>query len=83
MLTLTVAEIRDLARFAGLSIDETFGPSDDELETLITVGLCPAEGMRNDGEPSDPESVSHYKHMAYYTDYPDEGGIGLGDEIAA
>lgn len=83
MLTLTVAEIRDLARFAGLMIDDTTKPTDDELETQITVAACPAEGIRNEGEPTDLDSVSHYRHMAYCTEYPEEGCTGLGDEIAA
>lgn len=82
MLILSVAEIRDLARFAGLMIDDTTKPTDDELETQITVAPCPAEGIRNEGEPSDPDSVSHYKHLAYCTEYPEEGCVGLGDEIA-
>lgn len=83
MLTMTVAEIRDLARFAGLMIDDTTVPTDDDLETEITVTACPAEGVKNEGEPSDPDSVSRYKHVAYFTEYPEEGCMGLGDEIAA
>ena len=83
MLTLTVAEIRDLARFAGLMIDDTTAPSDEELETEITVKACPPEGVFNTGEPSDSESVSHFKHIAYLEEYPEEGCTGLGDEIAA
>ena len=83
MLTMTVAEIRDLARFAGLMIDDTTTPDDDELEAEITVKGCPAEGVHNRGEPTDADSVSHYKLIAYFTEYPEEGCIGLGDEIAA
>ena len=83
MLILSVAEIRDLALFAGLMIDDTTKPTGDELETQITVASCPAEGICNDGEPSDSDSVSHYKHVAYCTEYPEEGYTGLGDEIAA
>ena len=82
MLILSVAEIRDLARFAGLMIDDTTAPSKDELETEVTVMACPPEGVRNEGEESDPDSVSHYKHIAYCTEYPGEGCAGLGDEIA-
>ncbi len=83
MLTLTVAEIRDLAAFAGLKIDTTVPAADDERETQITVAPCPAVGIRNEGEPSAPDAVSHYRHVAYCTEYPEEGCMGLGDEIAA
>lgn len=83
MLSLTVAEIRDLAKFAGLTIDHTTPPDDDELETEITIAECPPAGILNDGEPSDPDSVSHYRFLAYCTNYPGEGCVGLGNEIAA
>ena len=43
---------------------------------------CPPEGVKNEGEESDPDSVSHYKHIAYVTEYPEEGCCGLGDERA-
>lgn len=80
MLTLTVKEIVDLANFAGLSVT---APTDaDELETEISVMACPPEGVKNEGEESDPDSVSHYKHIAYVTEYPEEGCCGLGDERA-
>lgn len=83
MLTMTVAEIRDLARFAGLMIDDTTKPDDDDLETEITVKKCPSDGVRNEGEPSDPDSVSHYRFIAYFDEYPEEGCTGLGAELAA
>lgn len=83
MLTLTVAEIRDLARFAGLMIDDTTTPADDELDAEFTIVACPPEGVRNEGEESGPDSVSHYRYGAYSTEYPEEGCIGLGPELPA
>ena len=82
MLTMTAAEIRDLARFAGFMVDDSTTPESD-LETEITVMPCPPEGVRNDGEPSDSDSVSHYRFIALCAEYPEEGCIGLGNEIAA
>lgn len=80
-ITITLQQIIDLAEFAGVSIS-----ADDydggQLEVEYTVADCPPEGIKNDGEPSDPDSVSHYELIAYVTDYPDEGCIGLGPEIA-
>lgn len=81
MLNLTVAEIRDLAAFAGLKIDTAIPAADDEQETEITVAACPPEGVKNEAEPSDPDSVSHYRFIAYCTEYPEEGCMGLGNEL--
>ena len=53
-ITLTVEQIRDLARFAGLSLSEICTPDDDELEKadqyapLLYVTPEPAENV--DGE---------------------------------
>jgi hypothetical protein len=70
-LTLTGKEIKDLAEFAGLAI----APSDytDVLETEIIVATCPTSGALGDG--------THYKHVAYLSEYPEEGAYPLGDEI--
>lgn len=82
IITLTMREIIDLVQFTGLAKIDCEGIGEDELETLFTVAPCPAEGVRNDGEPSDPNTLSHYKHIAFCTDYPEEGCVGLGDELA-
>jgi len=81
MLTLTVAEIRDLARFAGLMIDDATTPTDDELDAEFTIAAYPPEGARNEGEETDPDSVSHYRYVVYSTEYPEEGCIGIGLEL--
>lgn len=80
MIKLTVAEIKTLAEFAGLVVD-AYGMDESDMEAEITVCDCPPEGIKNEGEPSDPDSVSHYSRIAYVTEYPEEGCIGLGPEV--
>ncbi|BBN90571.1 MULTISPECIES: hypothetical protein [Rhodocyclales] len=76
MLTLTVAEIKDLAECAGLVLKEDCLPDEDELETEITIIPCPESGvLDDDGKPT------HYAHIAYFAEYPDEGSYPLGNEI--
>lgn len=75
-LILTVAEIRDLAEFAGVMQHGVPLPLDaDELETEIVIGDCPKQGIDNDGE------VEHYRHMAWYYEYPEEGVFPLGEKV--
>lgn len=76
MLTLTGKEIKDLAEAVGLVI----APHDytDELETEMTIIDCPSNGVLDDGG-----KATHYKYVAYLTEYPEEGSFPLGDEIAA
>lgn len=78
-LSLNGKQIKDLALFAGFSVNE-----DDEsmLDADYVVCECPPEGVRNDGEPEDPDSVSHYALIAYCEDCPEEGCVGLGPELA-
>ncbi len=76
MLTLTVAEIKDLAECAGLVLKEDCLPDADELETEITIIPCPESGvLDDDGRPT------HFAHVAYFAEYPDEGSYPLGNEI--
>ena len=73
MLTLTVAEIKDLAEAAGLALDKTVTYDDDQLETEYDIVACPPDGIcDDDGKPT------HYRHVAYVAEYPDEGGFPLG-----
>lgn len=74
MLTLTVAEIKDLAECAGLVLK--FEPRSDDLETEITIIDCPKDGLLDDDN-----KPAHYAHIAYFSDYPDEGSYPLGDEL--
>jgi hypothetical protein len=79
-LTLTVDEIADLARFAGLVLDETrcTGPA-EEGEIEISVGPCPEGGLYEEagGERK------HYRVIAWFDEYPEEGSEGLGPEISS
>ena len=78
--TLSAAEVTDLAEFVGLQVT---CPEDIEPSTEVDVYLCPPEGVRNEGEPGDPCTVSHYRFIAVMPEYPEEGCVGLGDEIEA
>lgn len=69
-VTLTIDQIKDLAEMAGLKVDSEI--TDDDRETEITVTLCPEKGVDDDG------TIKHYKHVAYHTDYPEEGVCPLG-----
>lgn len=78
-MVLTVREIYDLACFAGFTINHSkmFMPSEDEMETEITAVDCPASGVLDE----DGVSRRYYTKIAYYTEYPEEGVVGLGEEI--
>ncbi len=74
MLTLTGKEIKDLAEAVGLVIQPlNYG---DELETEMTIIKCPATGVQDDDG-----KVTHYEHVAYLSEYPEEGTFPLGDEL--
>ena len=78
MLTLTVAEIYDLACAAGFTINhgQMFMPDADEMETEITIIDCPTGGVLDDDN-----KPTHYAHVAYLSDYPEEGTFPLGPEL--
>ena len=77
MITLTVAEIIDLAICAGIGLATDVTYDSDELETEIVVMECPKQGvLDDDGKPT------HYTHIAYFDEYPEEGSFPLGDELA-
>lgn len=74
-VTLTGKEIRELAEFAGLQVVEHNYV--DEYETEITVETPSGFLLNDDGVEE------HYSLIAYLTEYPEEGAIGLGDAISA
>lgn len=77
MITLTVREINDLAEFAGLVLDgNRLGPSVDEMEAEISITTEPTECKDDDGK------VERYAHVAYFSEYPDEGCMPLGEPLA-
>ena len=76
MLTLTIKEIADLAECAGLMFAPNGGPDEDDKDTEISIMDCPKEGVKDDdGKPT------HYAHIAYFSEYPEEGCYPLGDEV--
>jgi hypothetical protein len=74
-VTLTGKEIRELAEFAGLEIVEHNYV--DEYETEITVETPSGFLLNDDGVEE------HYRLIAYFTEEPEEGAIGLGDVLPA
>ena len=75
-LTLTGLEIRDLAEAVGLVVED-YGYS-SEFTTEMTIADCPPRGIEDDDG-----KVTHYRYITYVSDHPEEGGIGLGEEVAA
>lgn len=73
-LTLTVDEIRDLAKFAGFCLKDNREPDEDEIE--ITIEDCPPIGVKDDDG-----SIIHTKHIAFYEDVRDDGCMPLGKQI--
>jgi hypothetical protein len=74
---LTIAEIKDLAQFAGLVLTDKCKADTSEDESEIAVEDCPDGGLIN----TDAARVRRYAHVAYFADYPDEGASGLGPEL--
>lgn len=76
-MILTRKEIIDLAEFVGLEIGESYKEDNDNNEdTEISIDICPKEGLIDDDG-----DTTHYKHIAYFAEYPEEGCIGLGYKI--
>jgi len=77
--TLTVEEIRDLAQFCGMVVQEpTASEKEDERETKIVVAPWPERGVK------DEEGIAvlpPHKHIAYFAEYPEEGCMSLGSAI--
>jgi hypothetical protein len=76
-ITLTVAEIKDLAECAGFTIEPASVPTDPEtLGTEITVIDCPKEGVKEDDN-----RLVRYAHVAYFDECPGEGCHPLGEAV--
>lgn len=75
-LTLTMEEIRDLAQFCGMVVqDPTASEKEEERETEITIAAWPKKGVWGDDQKC---QVPHHKHIAYFDEYPEEGVLPLG-----
>lgn len=79
MITLTVKEIEDLAKFAGLSIQDNTNPEEDEYEADITIADWPDNGVLDDSN----KEMRPHRFIAYLTDYPAEGCFPLGSPTEA
>lgn len=73
-VTLTGKEIREIAELAGLQFVEH--DYTDEYETAITIDTPSGFLLNDDGVEE------HYRLIAYFTEYPEEGAIGLGDVLS-
>ena len=75
-LTLTLEEIRDLAQFCGMVVQEpTESEKADERETEITIAAWPKKGVWDDEQKC---QVPPHKHIAYFDEYHEEGVLPLG-----
>jgi len=77
MITLTVAEIMDLAVFAGLTLNSRFNPTGDDLETEIDIQAAHPDGALDE----DTGKRTKTRFVAVMTDYPEEGCMPLGPEL--
>lgn len=78
-MTLTVAEIVDLAQFAGLVLNSNFTPTDEDLETEIELRECPAQGAWDEEEQRGIKT----RFVAVMAECPEEGCMPLGPELKA
>ena len=73
-ITLTAQEIRHLAQFCGMVLQEpTASEADDERETEIVIAPWPTKGVKGDDGMLTP-----HKHIAYLAEYSEEGCVPLG-----
>lgn len=72
-LNLTGRDIRELANLAGYVISANDYTDEDASE--ITLKETDVFLQADDG------SHEYYPLIAYFTDYPDEGAIGIGELI--
>jgi hypothetical protein len=74
-LNLTSREIYDLATIAGFRMEPLSEMDTDDLETEFTVQNCPKLGLLDD----ETGQLETYQHIAYLSEYPEEGAFGLGE----
>ena len=76
-MILTISEIKTLAKFAGLVLTGATLADYEEDEVEIAVTDCPESGLID----TDAAAIRRYAHIAYFYEYPEEGSVGLGDEL--
>lgn len=77
IIKLTGKQILELAQFAGLSLDKELLEEDGQIEYEIWSDSAGIPIKEEDG------TVKKYACMVFISEYPDEGGLALGDEISA
>lgn len=75
-ITLTGAQIAELAQFAGIPIDKT-DLDEDITDSEYTIEAGPV-GVKNDDD-----TETFFSHFVYCNECAEEGGIGLGDPVEA
>jgi len=79
-LTLTIEEIRDLAQFCGMVIQQpTASEKEDERDTEIVIAAWPKKGVFDEDQKC---QVTPHKHIAYFEEYHEEGVLPLGSPNA-
>lgn len=77
IMKLTAEEIRHLANFCGMVIQEpTTSEKEEESDTEIVIASWPEKGVKGDDGMLSPR-----RYIAYYDEYPEEGCVPLGSPI--
>ena len=77
IIKLTGKQILELAQFAGLSPDKELLQEDGDVEYEIWSSREGIPCLEEDG------STKKYPCMVFLAEYPDEGGLSLGDAISS
>lgn len=78
-ITLTVREIEDLAKAAGIPVEKRIDSYLDDMEIEFTIVEKEGGVEIRDNETS-PE-IKRHAHAVFCTEYPEEGICPLGPEI--
>ena len=75
-MILKIAEIKDLAEFCGLVLTKESKDDKDQDDTEVSIEDCPEGGIID----TDAAQVYHPDHVAYFSEYPEEGSMPLGNQ---
>ncbi|ABC29631.1 hypothetical protein HCH_02854 [Hahella chejuensis KCTC 2396] len=74
-LNLTIQQVGELAEYSGYNINYS-DIGEDEREHFV----CIADGPRG-GVLDDDGKATHYAHIMWFEEIPEEGCIGLGEQL--
>lgn len=78
-LTITIRQLLDLVALAVYDTSTLHAQTEpEEFDTELTIEPCPPKGLMDDAG-----QAVYYNLIAYFTEYPDEGAIGLGEAVGA